>query len=132
MKRISVLLADNHPVVRDGLRMLLEPEGDIEIIGEAKNGLQAVELARKLRPAVAVLDIALPRLNGLEATRIIRNTLPRTKVILLSTHGDDAYVQHATELGAAGYLLKQSFLPLLAKAIRAVQRGRIVFRPTMT
>ena len=131
MKHISVLLVDDHAVVREGLRTLLKDEGDIEVVGEAKNGRQAVELTRKFRPAVVVMDIAMPVLNGLEATRMILNTLPRTKVIILSAHSDDAYVERATELGVAGYLIKQSSTHLLAKAIRDVQKGRKVFCPSI-
>ena len=130
MKRVSVLLADDHAVFRRGLRALLEIEEDIEVVGEAKNGRQAVELTRKLQPAVVVMDIAMPLLNGLEATRIILNTLPLTRVLILSAHGDDAYVEQATELGAAGYLLKQSSAGLLPNAVRDVQRGCMFFCPS--
>ena len=131
MKRISVLLADDHAIVRDGLRTLLKAEADIEVVGEAKNGRQAVKLAQKLHPAVILMDIGMPLLNGLEATRMILSTLPRTKVIILSAHGDDAYVERATELGAAGYLLKQSSTGVLADAVRDVQKGRTVFCPSL-
>jgi DNA-binding NarL/FixJ family response regulator len=110
----------------------LEVEGDIEVVGEAKNGRQAVELTRKLRPAVVLMDIAMPLLNGLEATRIILNTIPLTKVIILSAHGDDAYVERATELGAAGYLLKQSSTDLLPNAIRDVHSGCLFLCPSKT
>ena len=88
-------------------------------------------MAKKLRPAVVLMDIAMPLLNGLEATRIILDTLPLTKVIILSAHGDDAYVERATELGVAGYLLKQSSTGLLADAVRDVQKGRMVFSPSI-
>jgi DNA-binding NarL/FixJ family response regulator len=131
MKRISVLLADDYAIVRKGLRTLLKAEGDIEIVGEAKNGRQAVNLTQKLHPAVVLMDIAMPVLNGLEATRIILKTLPRTKVIILSAHSDDAYVEQATDLGAAGYLLKQSSPRLLPKAVREVEKGRRVFSPSI-
>ena len=130
MKRISVLLADDHAIVRKGLRTLLKAEGDIEVLGEAKNGQEAVELTQKLRPAVVVMDITMPLLNGLEATRIILKTLPLTKVIILSVHGDDAYVEQAAKLGAAGYLLKQSSAALLSNAVRDVQKGRTFFCPS--
>jgi DNA-binding NarL/FixJ family response regulator len=123
MKRVSVLLADDHAMFRQGLRTLLEVEGDIEVVGEAKNGRQAVDLTRKLHPAVVLMDVAMPLLNGLEATRIILDTLPLTKVLMLSAHADDDYVERASELGAPGYLLKQSSAGLLSGAIRDVQKG---------
>jgi DNA-binding NarL/FixJ family response regulator len=100
---------------------------DIEVVGEAKNGREAVELTRNLHPAVVLMDIAMPLLNGLEATRRILSALPSTKVIILSAHNDDAYVQHATQAGAVGYLLKQAPLDVLAQAIREVQEGHLYF-----
>src|ERR1041384_8035022 len=106
MKRITVLLAEDHQIVREGLRSLLKHERDIEVVGEAETGRQAVQLTRKLRPAVVVMDIAMPLLNGCEATRQIRKTVPGSKVLILSAHGDDAYVEQLTEIGAAGFLLK--------------------------
>ena len=131
MNRITVLLADDFKIVRDGLRLALEGEEDIDLVGEAKDGLEAVELTQRLRPDVVLMDISMPLLDGLEATRIILNTLPLTKVIILSAHGDDAYVERATELGAAGYLLKQSSTGHLADAVRDVQKGRMVFSPSI-
>src|SRR6476661_8721080 len=107
MKRITVLLAEDHRIVREGFRSLLKSETDIEVVGEAETGRQAVQLTRKLRPAVVVMDIAMPLLNGLEATRQIRKDLPATKVLILSAHGDDAYVEQAAALGGVGFLLKQ-------------------------
>ncbi len=129
MKRIAVLLADDHMVVRQGLRALLQVERDIEVVGEAETGRQAVVLARKLRPAVVVMDIAMPLLNGLEATRQILKALPATQVIILSAHGDDAYVEQVITMGAAGYLLKQTSAHLLSKAVREVNKGNIFFGP---
>lgn len=131
MKRITVLLAEDHMVVRQGLRKILESERDIEIVGEAANGRQAVELAGTLRPDVIVMDIAMPVLNGLEATRQIRQLVPATKVIVLSAHSDDAYIERMMELGAAGYLIKQTSAHFLAKAIREVQAGKRFFSPTV-
>jgi DNA-binding NarL/FixJ family response regulator len=127
MKQITVLLADDHQIVREGFRSLLEHERDIEVVGEAETGRQAVQLTRKLRPAVIVMDIAMPLLNGLEATRQIRKDFPDAKVIILSAHSDDAYVEQATALGAAGFLLKQTSSNELALAIREVQEGRAFF-----
>jgi DNA-binding NarL/FixJ family response regulator len=127
--RITVLLAEDHMVVREGLRKLLEAEGDIAVVGEASTGREAVKMARKLRPAVVVMDIAMPLLNGLEATRQIREAVPETKVLILSAHSDDAYVEMVTKLGAAGYLIKQTSAHFLSEAIREVAKGRTFFSP---
>ena len=129
MKRITVLLAEDHPIVRVGFRALLKHEHDIEVVGEADTGRQAVQLTRKLRPAVVVMDIAMPLLNGLEATRQIRRDFPDTKVLILSAHSDDAYVEQAIALGAAGFLLKQTSSDNLATAIREVQKGNTFLQP---
>src|SRR6201981_2224310 len=123
MKRITVLLAEDHQIVREGFRSLLKHEGDIKVVGEAESGRQAVQLTRKLRPAVVVMDIAMPLLNGLEATRQIRKDFPDTRVLILSAHGDDAYVKQVIELGGAGFLIKQTSSHNLATAIREVQKG---------
>ncbi len=130
-KRITVLLAEDHTVVREGLRTLLEAEGDIKVIGEAETGRQAVGLAKKLRPAVVVMDIAMPLLNGLEATRQILKAVPGAKVLILSAHSDDAYVEEVIALGAAGYLLKQTSAHVLSKAVREVQKGNTFFSPSI-
>src|SRR5437899_4491300 len=127
MKQITVLLAEDHQIVREGFRSLLEHERDIEVVGEAATGRQAVRLTRKLRPAVVVMDIAMPLLNGLEATRQIRKDFPDTRVLILSAHSDDAYVEQVSGLGAAGFLLKQSSSENLATAIREVQKGNTFF-----
>ena len=132
MKRITVLLAEDHTVVREGLKTLLEAEGDIQVVGEAENGRQAVELAKQLRPAVVVMDIAMPLLNGLEATRRILQAVPGAKVLILSAHGDDAYVEQVTALGAAGYLVKQTSAHMLSEAVREVQKGNTFFSPSIS
>lgn len=129
MKPITVLLAEDHLIVREGLRALLNLENDIEIIAEVGNGREAVELAEKLKPVVVVMDIAMPLLNGVEATRQIHLALPDTKVLILSAHSDDAYVERVMELGASGYLNKQSSAELLPKAIREIHAGRPFFSP---
>ena len=131
MKQITVLLAEDHQIVREGFRSLLKHEPDIEVVGEAETGRQAVALVKKLRPAVVVMDIAMPLLNGLEATRQIRKDFPDTKVLILSAHSDDAYVEQVTELGAAGFLLKQTSSHNLATAIREVQKGNTFFSPAI-
>ena len=131
MKPITVLLAEDHTVVREGLRALLEAEDDIEVVGEAATGRQAVALTKKLRPAVVVMDIAMPVLNGLEATRQIRQVLPDAKVLILSAHSDDAYVERVAALGAAGYLIKQTSAHFLSEAIREVQKGNTFFSPSI-
>lgn len=128
---ITVLLAEDHLVVRQGLRKLLDAETDIEVVGEASTGREAVDMTRKLRPDVVVMDIAMPRLNGLEATRQIRQAVPDAKVVILSAHSDDAYVDRATEMGAAGYLIKQTSFRLLSEAIRAVHKGNRFFSPSI-
>jgi len=130
-KRITVLLAEDHEIVRQGLRKLLEAESDLEVVGEAATGRQAVALTKKLHPDVVVMDIAMPLLNGLEATRQIRRAFPETKVLVLSAHSDDAYVEEATAVGAAGFLLKQTSSHVLATAIREVQKGNTFFSPSI-
>lgn len=127
MKRITVLLAEDHRIVREGFRSLLEHERDIEVVAEAANGREAVRLARKLRPAVVVMDIAMPLLNGLEAARQIRKDLPDTKLLFLSAHSDDAYVEEVALLGATGFLLKQTSSENLATAIREVRKGNTYY-----
>ena len=131
MKRITVLLVEDHTVVREGLRTLLEAEGDIEVVGEAETGRQAVRLARKLRPAVVVMDIAMPQLNGLEATRQILKVVPGARVLILSAHSDDAYVERVIALGAAGYLIKQTSAHVLSKAVREAEKGNTFFSPSI-
>lgn len=132
MKRITVLLAEDHMIVREGLRSLLMIETDIKIVGEAENGRQAVALTRKLLPNVLVMDIAMPMLNGLEATRQILLTNPLTKILILSAHNDDAYIEKAMALGVAGYLIKQTAFRFLPEAIREVHRGKTYFSPAMS
>jgi DNA-binding NarL/FixJ family response regulator len=129
---IKVLLADDHLIVREGLRALLIQEPDLEVVGEAGNGRQAVELCHLLNPDVVVMDIAMPQLNGLEAARQILRHAPATRVLILSAHSDDAYVEHAMALGAAGYLIKQTAARNLSRAIRLVHAGEPCFSPAIS
>src|SRR3989338_5221614 len=126
---ITVLLADDHTVVREGLRMVLEAEKDIRVIAEARSGREAVGLVRKLRPDVVVMDIAMPLLNGFEATRQILKTFPAAKILILSAHSDDEYIDQMIAIGAAGYVIKQSSAQTLSTAIRAVTKGKGFFSP---
>jgi DNA-binding NarL/FixJ family response regulator len=131
MKRITVLLAEDHMIVREGFRKMLELEDDLEVVGEAQDGRQAIALARKLHPDVVLMDIAMPLLNGLEATRQLLKVLPVTRVLMLSAHSDDAYVKNATEAGASGFLLKQTSAHDVCRAIREVHKGKTFFSPSI-
>jgi DNA-binding NarL/FixJ family response regulator len=132
MEKIKVLLADDHTVVREGLRVLLEAEPDITVVGEAENGRQALQLARDKAPDVVIMDIAMPVLNGLEATRQIVKEVPAAKVLVLSSHNDDEFVHQVTEVGASGYLLKQTAATDLIKAVRETKRGNAFFSPAIS
>ena len=132
MKRISVLLAEDHMIVREGFRKMLELENDFEIVGEAQDGRKAVALAKKLHPDVVLMDIAMPLLTGLEATRQIIKDFPAAKVLMLSAHSDDAYVKNATDSGAMGFLLKQTSAHDVCRAIREVQMGKTFFSPSIS
>lgn len=129
MKRITVLLAEDHMIVREGFRKMLEMEDDLQIVGEAEDGRKAVAMVKKLSPAVVVMDIAMPLLNGLEATRQILKAIPGTRILILSAHSDDAYIQDATDSGAMGFLLKQASAHVLAEGIREVNKGKLFFGP---
>ncbi len=132
MKPITVLLAEDHTILRDGLSSLLKADVGIMVVGEASNGREAVKLACSLHPDVVLMDIAMPLLNGLEATRQILAAAPATRILILSAHGDRAYVEHVVALGAAGYLLKQTAASILSKAIRQVHQGSPCFSPTIS
>lgn len=119
-------------IVREGFRKMLELETDLEVAGEAKDGRQAVALVKKLRPDVILMDIAMPLLNGLEATRQILKALPGARILILSAHSDDAYVENATESGAVGFLLKQTSSHEVCRAIREVHQGKTFFSPSVS
>jgi DNA-binding NarL/FixJ family response regulator len=121
---IRILLADDHVIVRDGLRALLEKQPDMAVVAEAADGRDCVRLAEEHVPDIVIMDIAMPNMNGIEATRRITTTLPRTAVVILSMHQDESYVLRSLKAGAKGYLLKDSLRSDVIEAIRAVLQGR--------
>jgi len=132
MKRIRILLADDHAVVRQGFKMILSEQPDMEIVGEAGNGREAVELAEQLRPDIVVMDVAMPELNGIEATRRLATSVPHARVVALSMHKDSVYVREILRAGARGYLLKDSVAADLVSAIRAVASGEGYISPAVS
>ena len=132
MKKIGVLLADDHAVVRQGFKMILGSQPDMEIVGEAGNGREAVELAETLKPDVAIMDVAMPELNGIEATRRLASSAPHTRVLALSMHKDSVYVREILRAGARGYLLKDSGAADLVSAVRAVASGEGYLSPAVS
>jgi len=132
MKRIRILLADDHAVVRHGFKMILAAQPDMEIVGEAGNGREAVELAENLQPDLAVMDVAMPELNGIEATRRLAQSAPRTRVLALSMHKDSVYVREILRAGARGYLLKDSPAGDLLAAVRAIASGEGYLSPAVS
>jgi two-component system, NarL family, response regulator NreC len=129
MKRIRILLADDHAVVRQGFKMILGAQADMEIVGEAGNGREAVQVAEELKPDIVVMDVAMPELNGIEATRRLTAALPHTRVIALSMHKDSVYVREILRAGARGYLLKDSPAGDLVSAVRSVASGQSYLSP---
>jgi len=128
---IRVLLADDHTIVREGVRLCLEAMGDIAVVAEAGDGQEAVSLASQLRPDVAVVDLTMPRLNGVEAIRQIKRDTPAVEVVVLSVHDSEAYVVQALRAGAAGYVLKRNAATELAAAIRAAHSGQAYLHPAV-
>src|SRR5436305_10997362 len=128
---IRVLLADDHALVREGTRRLLETENDVEVVAEAANGEEAVEATKRLHPDIAIMDIAMPGIGGIEATRAIKISCPGTAVLVLSAYDDEPYLMKLLEVGAAGFLLKNVHGQELINAIRAVSRGEQVLQPTI-
>lgn len=129
MSKIRIVLADDHSVVRQGFRRILEAQPDMEIVGEASNGKEALESAAKFTPDVVVMDVAMPELNGIEATRRMAEVAPRTRVLALSMHKDSVYVREILRAGARGYLLKDAVDADLIAAVRAVSRGEGYLSP---
>jgi len=126
---IKVLLADDHKIVRDGLRTLLEKQADIAVLGEAEDGREALQMTRKLSPDVVVMDIAMPELNGIEATRQILSEYPGMKIVALSMHSDKRFVSEMLKAGASAYLLKDCAFEELISAIRTIMKGKIYLSP---
>jgi len=131
MSQISVLLVDDHNIVRQGLKALLTAEPDITVLAEAQSGREAVQLAERLRPEVVIMDLAMPLLNGWEATRQIIKAVPNARIIVLSTYDSDEHIQQAIGSGAAAYLIKQTAAADLVKAIREVKKGNAYFSPAI-
>jgi len=129
--KVRVLIADDHTIVRSGVRLLLQAEPDIEVVGEALNGDEAVALAASLRPDVVLMDIAMPGMGGLEATRQIKARFPEMHVLVLTMHRSDEYFFEMLKAGASGYVLKGAETNELIGAIRAVARGEVFLYPTM-
>ena len=129
---IKIFLADDHTIVRQGLAKLLEAESDLEVIGEAEDGREAVNKVQKSKPDIVIMDIAMPLLNGIEATRQIKKISPQTKIIILSMHSHDRYISELIGLGASGYLLKDSTGGEIIKAISAAVKGDVYLSPTIS
>ncbi|MEZ5398412.1 MAG: response regulator transcription factor [Bryobacteraceae bacterium] len=132
MPKIRILLADDHTVMRRGLRLLLEQEADFEIAGEAGDGREAVALAESVHPDVVVMDVGMPLLNGIEATRQISERIPGAHVVVLSMYSDESYVLRSLKAGARGYILKDSAEADLIRAVRAVREGKSFFSPRVS
>ncbi|WP_088571940.1 response regulator transcription factor [Thermoflexus hugenholtzii] len=131
-RKIRILIADDHPVLRRGLRALIEEEPDMEVVGEAGNGLEAVQLAERLRPDVVIMDISMPELDGLEATRRIRERFPSTYILILTVHAHERYLFPVLKAGASGYVRKTAADEELIEAIRVVARGDVFLYPSAT
>jgi DNA-binding NarL/FixJ family response regulator len=132
MNKIRILLADDHPMVRSGLIKLLEPFKEFIIVGEASDGEEAVAMTKKLEPDVVIIDLSMPKLSGVEATKIIRKDFPSAKVLVLTMYDNEEYVYQILKSGAGGYMLKNSGRDELAAAIRAVARGDRFFSPRVS
>ena len=129
---MRVLLAEDHTIVRQGIAALLRVEGDIEVVGEASNGLEAIELAKKLGPDVVLMDIGMPQLNGLETTREIKKRFPSMKILVLTMHDNEEWIFQILKAGASGYLIKDSAMNDLTSALRAVYQGDSYLSPSIS
>ena len=131
MKKLSILIADDHPVVRDGLRGMLESQADFEVVGEAEDGAQAIQLVTELKPEIVLMDLRMPVVDGVTAIREIKGSQAESQILVLTTYDSDADILPAIEAGATGYLLKDSSREELYGAIRATARGETVLAPTV-
>jgi DNA-binding NarL/FixJ family response regulator len=132
MDKLRILLAEDHETIRDGLKLLVNSQPDMEIVGEADNGRVALQLAQELLPDVVVMDVSMPELNGLQATKKLKQKCPQVKVVTLTRHTDDGYLQQLLQAGVSGYVLKQSKSAELLRAIRAVVAGQTYLDPAIT
>jgi len=132
MNKLRILLAEDHETIRDGLKLLLNSQSDMEVVGEADNGRAALQLAEQLLPDVVVMDISMPELNGLQATKKLKEKCPRVKVLILTRHTEPVYLQELLQAGASGYVLKQSKSEELIRAILAVAAGQAYLDPAIT
>ena len=130
-KKIKVLIADDHQVVRDGLSAILQTKDDITVVGEARDGVEAVDKTRQLQPDVVLMDISMPRMNGVEATRRIKEQFPNVRVVVLTMYEEEEYIFDLVKTGVSGYLLKNSDSALIVKAIRAAAKGESFLHPTV-
>ncbi len=131
VKPIRVLIADDHTIVRQGIRVLLQAEPDLLVVGEAEDGRQAVQLARDLQPDVVVMDLTMPGMDGMEATRVIKQTIPQVQILALTMHESDEYFFRVLQAGALGYVLKRAAAGDLIHAVRAVARGEVFLYPSV-
>ena len=131
-KKITVFLSEDHLIVRKGLKALIELEEDMTVVGEAENGLDAVKMVSAINPMVVVMDIALPKLNGIEASRKILKEYPTTKILVLSAYADDGYIEKMTAIGVSGFLIKQCSPNILIEAIRTISKGNVFFSPVVS
>src|SRR5947209_5192909 len=129
MPPVTLVIADDHPIVRHGLRMVLEAESDFSILGEVQDGLQVLEAVERLRPAILILDVMLPGMNGLKIVPQVRTVAPQTHTIMLSMYSSEAYIIEALRNGAMGYVLKSASVDLLVEAVRTVAGGRRYLSP---
>src|SRR5437899_238727 len=132
MKNLSILLVEDHKIVREGLRMLINAQADMEVVGEADNGRMAITAVQQLNPDVVVMDVSMPELNGLEATQRLKRLCPDIKILILTRHSHDGYLQRMLQGGANGYVLKQSASEELVRAIRYVAAGKSYLDPAVT